>query len=32
MHEEAVPMLRVGEASVSLESTPTISQSPWHRA
>jgi hypothetical protein len=27
MHEEAIPMLRVGEA-VSSESTPKINQSP----
>ena len=26
MHEEAIPMLRVGDAAVSSESTPTISQ------
>jgi hypothetical protein len=32
MHEEAIPMLRVGEAAVSSESTPTISQPPWRRA
>jgi hypothetical protein len=33
MHEEAIPMLRVGDAAaVSSESTPTISQSPWRRA
>ncbi len=32
MHEDAIPMLRVGDAAVSSESTPTISQSPWHRA
>jgi hypothetical protein len=32
MHEEAIPMLRVGEAAVSSESTPTISQSPQRRA
>ena len=32
MHEEAIPILRVGDAAVSSESTPTINQSPWHRA
>ena len=32
MHEEAIPMLTVGEAAVSSESTPTISQSLWRRA
>jgi hypothetical protein len=26
MHEEAIPMLAVGDAAVSSESTPTISQ------
>ena len=31
MHEEAIPTLRVGEDAVSSESTPTISQPPWHR-
>ncbi len=32
MHEEAIPILRVGDAAVSTEGTPTISQSPWRRA
>jgi len=32
MHEEAIPILRVGDAAVSSKSTPTISQSPWRRA
>jgi hypothetical protein len=32
MHEEAIPILRVGDVAVSSESTPTISQSPWRRA
>jgi hypothetical protein len=32
MHEEAIPILRVGDADVSSESTPTVSQSPWRRA
>jgi len=33
MHEEAIPIIRVGEAAVSSESTtPTISQPPWRRA
>jgi hypothetical protein len=32
MHEEAIPILRVGEATVSSESTPTIGQPPWRRA
>ena len=30
MHEEAIPIPRVGAAAS--ESTPTISQSPWRRA
>ena len=32
MHEEAIPILRADAAAVSLESTQTISQSPWPRA
>jgi hypothetical protein len=32
MHEEAIPMLGVGNAAVSSEGTPTISRSPWRRA
>ena len=32
MHEEAIPMLTVGETAVSSESTLTISQPPWRRA
>ena len=32
MHEEAIPILRVGDAAAASESTPTISQSPWRRA
>jgi hypothetical protein len=28
MHEEAIPIRRVGDAAVSSESAPTISQSP----
>ncbi len=32
MREEAIPMLAVGDASVSSESTPTIGRSPWRRA
>ena len=32
MHEEAIPVPRVGDAAVAWESTPAISQSPWHRA
>src|ERR671916_157034 len=32
MHEEAIPILGVGDAAVSSESTPTIGQSPWRRA
>jgi hypothetical protein len=32
MHEEAVPILGVGQAAVSSERTPTISQPPWRRA
>ena len=31
MHEEAIPILRA-DATVSSESTPTISQAPWRRA
>ncbi len=30
MHEEAIPILRVGDAAAS-ESTPTISRSPWRQ-
>ena len=32
MHEGAIPILRVGDAAVSSENTPTISQPPWRRA
>jgi hypothetical protein len=32
MHEEAIPILRFGEAAVSSESTPTIGQPPWRGA
>ena len=31
MHEEAIPIPRVGEAAVSSESAPAISQPPWRR-
>jgi hypothetical protein len=32
MHEEAIPILRVGDAAAASESTPTIGQPPWRRA
>ena len=31
MHEEAIPILRVGDDAAS-ESTPTISRPPWRQA
>ena len=32
MHEEAIPIPRVGDDDATSESTPTISRSPWRRA
>ena len=32
MHEEAIPILRVGDDAAASENTPTISQSPWRQA
>ena len=32
MHEEAIPIPRVGDAAAASESTPTIGRSPWRQA